>query len=420
MAFALESGFDTVPSFATFRDLVRQDIGYFPNFSCEDVGLSGHRVRVFNDPPSAEILISEGALARYIRIGDILVGAMQRQSIDFVANCLCVETGGELLISNKLQGLALVAHGFKTLKMIRLSKKETLERAVRDSRDQSEVLPLVSLILPLAHEIGHLPQAQAFCPKDVMGNNFLETYRINYKRVLSFTGEFDYAASFSNKSSPLNLATLRQEVAADYFATSILSTLFAKTTIGQQYPISKLTTGLLMFPIAMAFESLSTGRERTASEIREVTLAMQCRYSLMIDSIRASIKSFFGKRPDREKLFELIDTEINRIDDLLYALQEGMWMGMRRYSAFAKKVASWDSAQVFAYAREATPDEERQINVANYISVLLDEIDPYPLSKGNEAYLRSYSNVLMTFDTAIIDGENVRLIRSPRNSGDAS
>jgi hypothetical protein len=421
VALAPRLDFDAVPTFSIFRDLIRQNIGHFPDFSCDSVTLSGHRIRVFYDPPSAEILLSERALARYLRVADILVAALQRKNAEFIANCLCIEAGGEFLISNRFQGLALIAHGFKSVHVRRLSVRKGLESATTAAQDPNEVLPLISLLLPLAHEIGHLPQAQAFCPKAVMGEEFLETFRVNYEEVKSFTGEFDYATSLADKRSPINLATLRQEIAADYFATCALSTLFAKTNMGQEYPITPLTFGLLLFPIAMAFEDLSLGRGRSPRAIQEASLAMQCRQSVLIDSLRACLKSFFEQRPNRENVFEVIDATINRVHEQLYALQLWMWGGMRSYIELVNKMSSWDFAQVLAYAREATPDVRQQLGVANYISVLLNDLDAYPLSSENEESLRAYTSALMTFDSVVIDGENaVRLIRKAQSPGGIS
>jgi hypothetical protein len=77
----------------------------------------------------------------------------------------------------------------------------------------------------------------------------------------------------------------------------------------------------------------------------------------------------------------------------------------------ANRVAVWNNDEVLKYAREAMPDVRQQISVANYISALLGEVDAYPLSAENEASLRAYSDGLMTFDTAVIEDDNIRLIR---------
>ncbi|HXA35102.1 MAG TPA: hypothetical protein VNW26_02105 [Steroidobacteraceae bacterium] len=411
----LGAGFlNAIPTFDTFRKLIEQNVGYFPDFSFDRVSRSGHRVRAFTDPPSADIRLSEQALARYISITDLLDGTMRRKSAEFASDCLCIVGGAEFLLGNKFQGLALVAHGFRRVLLNRMPTKEIIENVAKRSQDPDDILALISVLLPLAHEIGHLPQAQAYCPKPVMGDEFLETYRINYDRIIGFTGEFDYTTSFFDRTSPINLETLRQEVAADYFATCAISALFGETKVGQPYPIQAMTFGLLMFPIAMAFESLCLGQGRSARSIQETTLAMQCRKSLLLDSVRGCIKSFFAERSDREELFKIIDDETGRISAEFYGLQQWVWAGMRTYSEFTNKVALWSNDEVVAYALQSTPNVQQQIEIAHYISLLLDESGVYPLLKENADSMREYSNALLTFDTIIVEQDGIRLIRQDK------
>lgn len=382
---------DELPSFSVFCDLVQHRIGFMPSYLWHDVGLSGHRVRVFENPPGAEIRLSKMALARYIRISDIFSGALQRNSTNFLHDCLCIEAGSYELLSNRLPGLALVARGFKRVLITRIPAVTSLENLLKSA--QREVFPLISLLLPLAHQIGHVPEAQALCPKATMEDVFLETLRINYERVAEFSGKFDYSTSLSDPTSPVNLAALRQEVAAEYFATCALCVLVAKTlSPGEAYPIRTVAAGILMFPIAMAFEALCLGKPLNIRILQDITLAMECRYSVLVDGVRGSIKSIFKTQPDRQEVFQIIDDEIDDVHLQLYNLQQLIWPAMTAYSEFLSEAAEWNVDKVLKYAREATPDIRQQLAIAEYISVLLNEVDSPHLFEENEGFLKGRSD----------------------------
>jgi len=377
---------EALPRFSVFCDLVQHTIGFRPSYLWDDDRLSGHRVRVFENPSGAEIRLSKTALARYIRISEILFGAMQRNTTNFAHDCLCIEAGGHHLLSNQIQGLALVARGFKRVLVTRIPAITTLDNFLDSAK--KEVFPLISLLLPLGHEIGYIPEAQALCPKAIMGNVFLETLRIGYERVVGFTGKFDYSTSFFDPASPLNLAVLRREVAADYFAICTLCLLVAKTLApGEAYPIRTVAGGTLIFPIAMAFEAICLSKSLTIRSLQGITLAMACRFSVLIDGIRGSIKSAFKHQPDKQEVFQIIDDEIDDVHRQLYDLQQLIWPAMTSYAEFLNETAEWELDRVLKYAREATPDIRQKVAIAEYISVLLNEVDSPQLFEENEGFL---------------------------------
>jgi hypothetical protein len=144
-----------------------------------------------------------------------------------------------------------------------------------------------------------------------------ETYRINYNLVRGYTGEFDYKASITDPTRPLNVGVLREEVASDYFAVcatvALINDQFGNR---EEYPLIIVIAVMLMFPLILMLQGLSS--RGTHRERQEITLAMQCRSSVITDSVRANLKRTFRKRI--EKVGPITDEHVNAIsrsvDDL--------------------------------------------------------------------------------------------------------
>jgi hypothetical protein len=166
-----------VPAFATFRELIVQNLGFFPEISYDRRGRK-HRVRRFDQP----ILLSEFALGRHKRLLDLTNVAYESRSTAYLSAGLCLLLGGDWLLSNKFPGLGLVAHAFREHEFSVESVTDPVAKLLADAA-QDHVGALINLFFPIAHEIGHFPAAQAYCPleikEQIMSEEFLKTYEIN-------------------------------------------------------------------------------------------------------------------------------------------------------------------------------------------------------------------------------------------------
>jgi hypothetical protein len=145
--------------------------------------------------------------------------------------------GSELPLRNVFSGLALVAHAIDDAGFVRLPHDQIIERAIA-ALDGGSVIALPNVVFPLAHEIGHLPQAQALSPRAIQSDELLETYAINYHQVHGFTGEFDYSSSLDDTGSPLSLAIIREEAASDFFGVASITNLVRQSTkVGVRFAV---------------------------------------------------------------------------------------------------------------------------------------------------------------------------------------
>jgi hypothetical protein len=399
---------EALDQFAIFRGVIEQNIGYFPTIHYDPTG-SAHRVRQFTNPPAAEVRYSIRALARYIEIGDIGTEAKTRKSDRVLMAGMCLLMGGELLRNDRFFGLAFVARAIQEIGFNKMSDATILQTALDNAAKGDNVLALINLFLPLAHEIGHLTEAQLLGPAAIHGDGIFETYRINYRAVLSFTGEFDYSASLADPASPLCLAVLREEAASDFFATAaVATTLHRSLKPGDTYPLDLLASGVFMFPLVMTVQALCF-KNLSKPELQQATLAMHCRYSLLKDSVRAFAKGMFNKRQD----FAEIESTIDRIiDGVIAEFDEYFELVWDAFMAFAKEfmiLKQLDEPQVFARLRETSRDVNRRLAIARYLETISQEVQAYPINADNLGNLRKYVDVLRTFDTITI-GEDGKVI----------
>jgi hypothetical protein len=396
-----------LPQFETFRDIVAQNIGYFPNISYDRTGSLRHRARIYRDPPAADILYSERALARYIELADLVFSAKQRDSTRLLVGGLLATVGGDLLRRNAFVGLAFLACGFREAEYKKLPHGEIIGTACSGA-DREEIFPLINLLLPLAHEIGHLPEAQALCPPVILTDELRETYRINYEMVRRFTGHFEYVEGLTNPQSPLNLSILREEAASDYFgvcAMTWLSRNIRKT--GDEYPLGNIAGALLTFPLVMGLEALCFKDLRSTRELQEITLAMQCRYSLIIDSLRTAVKFMFTKNV--EETHAEIDRWIDATTKYIDVLYATTWKAFLIYAKDVGALVKLTPAEVLKVVSETAENVKARLGMAEYLSTLSKEVHGYSITPENEDKLESYSYSLRTFDSIILDGEKILL-----------
>src|SRR6185312_302317 len=143
---------------------------------------------------------------------------------------------------------------FQRIRFRKIPHDAVLRSALDQSATGNNIPALINLLFPLAHEIGHLTEAQQLCPGAIRGDDFLETYRINYERVRPFTGDFDYARHLHDETSPLFLQTLRDEAGSDFFAAAAMTRLFARS--GDDYPLTAIAGSIFQFPLTMTTEAL--------------------------------------------------------------------------------------------------------------------------------------------------------------------
>lgn len=405
-----EANFSETPEFTLFRAIVAENIGYVPQIRFDGSSLAGHRVRIYSDPAGVDVHYSQRSLARYIELTDFFLGAKERNSTELLAAGLLVLRGSDALRQNKGQGLALMACGFqKTTTLLHgLGFKEIVKRQLtpRESGSRAEVLRLINLFLPLAHEIGHVPEAQALGPQVLQSEDISETYRINYERISLFTGEFDYASAMRDPQSFLYLPTLREEMVSDYFAVGCLCWLIARLgRTGEHFQLDELVTGLLLFPLLMGLQAVCLGVGRSWRAIQEITLAMHCRYSIMVDTIRCLLKGLFGERDDRVAVFAMIDDSINRAHQQFVAWYDMSWRAIASFAKEAESVANMDEAAVVACTRQIKSSMERCHAMAEYLDVVSADLEGFSVNSHHANQLRTYGSYLRSYNTLIVDEE---------------
>ena len=408
MAETSTASFTGIPAFPVFRELVAHNIGYFPEFVYDRTGTAGHQLRVFRDPPSAEILYSERALVRHVLLGDVVLAALDRNRVDLLTAGLFLVAGGELLRNNRLAGLALVADAYRIANFRVLRPAEMIEHAVRDATERQSVVVTTNLFMPLAHEIGHLPESQALCPDAIRSGAIYETYRINYDMVRPFTGEFDYEPGWTRADSPLNVGVLTEEAASDFFAVAAVTTLAHRMTpAGREYPLVQVASGVLLFPLVMGIQAFLLGHGTTRQDLQEMTLAMQCRYSLLVDSLRACIKSPFRQRRNFAEIEPVIDSSLDEVVATFDKMHLLAWEAGVRYLRLLHEVAPRSDRQILSVVAESARDGRQSLAVAQFLDALAADVHGYSISADNQASLRECSAQLRTFDTIVIQGKNV-------------
>jgi hypothetical protein len=405
----------SISAFPKFQEIIAENIGFFPDISYDRSGSHGHRVQIFDEPAGAEIWYSERALARYKELFDLTNFAHQRNSATIFSACLSIILGGDLIRTNRISGLALMSSGFHALHLEKRSFQKAAYRKIIeysvDGAHQNDVGAIINLLFPLAHEIGHLPQAQALGPKVIWGDEFHKTLKISYNQVRAFTGDFDYSDALGSPNSPLNLGTLREEATCDWFAATAMFYLILKLLpVSSEYPISIIFGNVLQFPLVMALETVLL-RENSRRAIQEITLAMHCRYSILIDSVRSTPKFIFKDSPKRLDIDKMIDNLTDKTVEEFDNLYRLSWQGAMEFLRCSSEILKMTEAAVVEYVKKICSDARIQIAIGNHINTLLQESSYYPLSEHNQRVFQAIADQFMTFDTVIIDGDKTWLIR---------
>lgn len=406
-----EQTVESIHAFDSFRKLVAENIGFFPKFHYDRNGLAGHRVRVFRTPPAADIRYSERALVRYICLADVITLAVGQNRAEPLTSGLCLLSGGELLRHNKFAGLAFIASAFRDYNFVQLGPRQVIDTALKAAHMPGAWRAVIDLLFPLAHEIGHLPESQALCPAAIQSDAIYETYSINFEQVRGFTGDFDYRASLSDPESPLNLTTLRQEAASDFFAVATTTRLPMRcNSLDEVYPLDEVVAGVLIFPLVMGVESMALRWGAATPELQDITLAMHCRYSIIIDSVRAAIKSQFRGRQNAAEVDRLIDSVVDHHVSQFDSWHIVVWEAFRDYLRLCQRFAQYSNDDILQVLRESRADARRSMAIASHLEMLADDVHGYSIDTDNHKELREYSRTMKTFDTIIFNGRNALLI----------
>lgn len=407
-----KSDFQAIPAFAELRSLVIENIGFFPEFHYDSTGTAGHSIRKYADPAAVQIRYSERALLRYLRLTDIVAEAIRRRQSDLIASGLCLLRGGELLRQNRFVGLAFIANAFEGEVYRQLPRQQTLGNAFQQAT-QNSVIAITSLLFPLAHEIGHLSQSQSLAPKGLYTDAILETYALNYQLIKHITGEFDYATSLSNPTSPLGLTVLREEAASDYFAVATITHLALRLTPrGSPYPLSDILNGLLSFPMIMGLESVALCDYAQRRDLQDKVLAMHCRFSIIIDTVRAFVKSLIA---DRNGAHRYIDSVIDEVVAEADSNYDVLWDGCLQYLLKRhNQLSSCTAEGALTMIRAVCGDIRKRLALAELLSATAEDVQGYCIRGENKEHLQHYSDVLRTFESITIDGDRIVQLKSCR------
>ena len=154
-------------------------------------------------------------------------------------------------------------------------------------------------------------------------------------------------------------------------------------------------------------------RDHGKSELQQATLAMHCRYSLLIDAVRACVKSIFSARKEYAEIARTIDATIDQSVKEFDDHFELVWNGFGEFVEEFAAVSSLDDNQIVTRLKESCRDSRRRFAIAEYLETLSKESQAYPISADNLKSLKEYPELLRTFDTIIVQDDGV-ILRGPR------
>jgi hypothetical protein len=388
--------------YALFREIVTQNIPQYPDIRYDRSGRSSHRTRNFTDG-EAEINISERALARYIGLLDLLLAKPGEAGEPAITAGLLAMSGGDALLQNNIYGLPLLIRGFERIRFRRVPWARTIETLIERVRAH-DTMSIVELFVPVAHEIGHVQVAQALAPRELQSDAIGETYRRSYDFVLRFTGEFNYAEACGREGSRLHLQALRAEFASDWFATNAVVSLIQRlSTPGTEFPLQMLAFALLSFPLIMALEDIVVDRVATRRDLQEATLGMQCRYSVIIDSVRDAVKGLYRHTPQYAEVEKVIDETIDEVTRVVDELHFKAWTAMLDYVRIVQEVAALSHLDVRGELNKMCTVEQR-LALAQYLDSLVQDGPFYPTLTEHVDWLAAAADRLRTFESITVDG----------------
>jgi hypothetical protein len=383
-----------IPAFETLMSLVAQNIQVTPEVKLDEKGFA-HRVQNFETPElRPRVLFSKRALVRYKCQFDVLNGALVKKSAESLCAGACLLLGKELLLTNRFAGAAFIAHAFEKLRATYMREDHVFEHMLQGLRE-NEQGALINFFLPLAHEIGHLERSQALAPADIHSEKFFDTYRINYERIWPIIGDLDYVGSQKNDQSPLFLPLLREEVISDWFAVCAVFAVICKTTKNGEFELLSDFSNLIMFPLVAAFEATCLKEWPSTHFVQEVLLATQCRYSLLIDSMRATAKSIFPKNHAE------IDGAITEIVKLYKESLGLIWDCAIQLNSLIRELMRLSDAEVAKYIGDRTSSAQ-WMPLHSYLLDVLEDSKGYALFESNRIALRRALNSMVNFETVIM------------------
>lgn len=406
------------PAYGRFRRIVDKNVGFFPELRFADQGLADHRVRIFGGDRVPEIIVSERALVTSEYLGDVIFDASNTGDTERAARSLAVQYGIELFLRNRIQGLAFVAHGYEVLGVMRAPIVDVLRRLADFESADTQVSHLVRVFYPLGHEIGHFDAAQALAPAIFRGDAMIEVCEFNYPLVVEFTGDFDIEAALNRPDSPLFVSHLREEVIADWFAIASLSHLVyqsvSEPTEGRvEFPLLEFVLHALTLPVVNALQSLFLGKEFSKSLVQETALALHCRYSTAIDSIRGMLNAMFvqGANADavQNQVDAAVDTAVTEMDEL-FRMVHGALLALYDLQ---KEFFEFGETEVVEALARILADPQKQVPLGNLMQQIVEDSKGYPLSRANRHFLEESWRSLLTFEKIVID-EDGRVISAKR------
>ena len=410
MKTSFSAALQATPEYTVFQEIVKENIGDFPNVSFSDHGLSDHRIRIFDGNRKPEIVISERAIVTSEYLGDVIFHAMNEQSVEHASRLLAVLYGIELFLRNRIQGLAFIAHGYEKLGLMRTKSSAVLSRLVDFSPQDGRVKNLTRIFYPLAHEIGHLPSSQCIAPSMLRGEEFREVIPFNYPLVDNFTGQFDFQDAQVREDSLLFISNLREEAVSDWFAMAALSFLvFRSVSTGPdkkiEFPLFDFLLSALSQSMVNGLQGMLLGSDLSVRNIQEAALAFHCRYSICIDSLRSILKTIF---PGSENV---IDDEVDRAfaetDKCFMVIHEALLELFRLQERFFEL----DENDVTRLISDTALECQKQVTLGNLFKQILDDSRGYPIRAGNRKFLEESWKVLLTFDTVVIGEKGTWLKR---------
>ncbi|MDE5446690.1 hypothetical protein GWG65_36105 [Bradyrhizobium sp. CSA207] len=396
-----------IPAYETFVRLVTQNIGVMPEIKLDENG-TAHRIQIFDGPDAIpRVLFSKRALARYKCCKDVLGYVLGKKSPESLCNMACLLLGKDLLLNNRFAGAALIAHAFTKLRSKYTCDSEVFDYMLAGVREDNQAAT-INFFHPLAHEIGHLERAQALAPAPIHSDKFLDTYRINYDAIWPIVGDLDYQACQKDEQSPLYLPLLREEVISDWFAVNAVMYLVCHRTRDRKFEMTEAFASLVMFPLIAAFEETCLKEWRSTRFTQQVLLATQCRFSILIDSMRATGKKLF---PNHHADVDESMRDMNTLYDEALRI---IWQGAVQFMSLSGDLMKLTDFEVAEYIRKET-HKEQWFDLHSYLAAILDDSKGYPIFESNRAALRKAFDTMITFEALVIMDNGVVII--PKKGG---
>ena len=375
-----ENDIRQIPAFSIFVDIVANNIGAIPEIRVDEND-SAHRIQLFRGQnPKARIIFSKRALVRYKAQKDVLDYALVKRSSDALTNGACLLIGKDLMLTNRFAGSAFITYAFTKVRSTYI-KENAIFAHMLQGIHEDDPAAIISFFHPLAHEIGHTSGAQDQAPSDINSDKLFDTYDINYKEVWPIIGSLDYKNAQKDKTSPLYLPVLREEAIADWFAvTAVFNILFIRNKNGQFNLLESLAS-VIMFSMVNLFGIICVNEWESTKRIQEQILAYQCRFSILIDSMRAITKTLFPKSRSE------IDVAIIEVEKLYQESFAVIWKAGVTLMQLKRRLFTLTEQGILDYIRDTTPSSQ-WIYLHLFLSGILEDSKGYALTSNNKEIMQ--------------------------------